>query len=81
MASLASTTRPATERWRSWLPAADGSLRIGDAPRSRKATRAAQKLLFYTERPIYRPGQKVYFKGIAREDLAVRGLRAGDFAL
>jgi uncharacterized protein YfaS (alpha-2-macroglobulin family) len=33
------------------------------------------KLLFYTERPIYRPGQKVFFKGIVRRDLGLSGQR------
>ncbi len=56
---------------------ADGSLQEVAAPLA-QSDDSGHKLLFYTERPIYRPGQKVFFKGIAREDLALRGMRAGD---
>ncbi|HEX9995828.1 MAG TPA: MG2 domain-containing protein, partial [Abditibacterium sp.] len=55
----------------------DGSLQETNAPLAQNDG-SAQKLLFYTERPIYRPGQKVFFKGIAREDLGIRGQRAGN---
>jgi uncharacterized protein YfaS (alpha-2-macroglobulin family) len=39
------------------------------------------KVLFYTERPIYRPGQTVYFKGVARRDLSQSGKRGPNGAL
>jgi uncharacterized protein YfaS (alpha-2-macroglobulin family) len=35
----------------------------------------ANKILFYTERPVYRPGQKVFYKGIVRRDLGLSGVR------
>lgn len=54
----------------------DGSREDAKAPLA-QSDESASKLLFYTERPIYRPGQKVFFKGIAREDLGVHGQRAG----
>jgi len=31
------------------------------------------KVFIYTERPLYRPGQKVYFKGMVRQETAVGG--------
>jgi uncharacterized protein YfaS (alpha-2-macroglobulin family) len=39
------------------------------------------KVFFYTERPIYRPGQTVQFKGIARRDLSHTGKRGPHGAL
>lgn len=62
----------------------DGALRITatngrsltqlEAPLSEE--RAEQlKVLFYPDRPIYRPGQTMHFKGIVRQDLSVSGLR------
>jgi len=32
-----------------------------------QADRVSSQGLVYTDRPVYRPGQKIYFKGIARQ--------------
>lgn len=39
------------------------------------------KVFFYTERPIYRPGQTVYFKSVARRDVGRSGRRGPNGAL
>jgi len=39
------------------------------------------KVLFYTERPIYRPGQTVFFKGVARRDISRGGKRGPNNSL
>ncbi|HEX8551288.1 MAG TPA: MG2 domain-containing protein [Abditibacteriaceae bacterium] len=41
----------------------------------------SNKVLFYTERPVYRPGQRVYFKGLVRRDLSYWGDRGPQNAL
>ena len=56
--------------------APDGSRATSSASISQTDTNDL-RVLFYTERPIYRPGQKVFFKGLVRRDLTARGLRLG----
>ena len=53
--------------------APDGSRLYNHQAYVQEAQNSDLKLLFYTERPIYRPGQTVYFKGVARRDLALAG--------
>lgn len=56
--------------WRGSYARIDAPLMVG-AP-------SQIKVLFYTERPVYRPGQTVSFKGIVRHDLSAKGMRAGE---
>lgn len=61
--------------------AADGSRVYNQSAYAQEAAENDVKLFFYTERPIYRPGQKVFFKGVARRDLASAGKRGPGGAL
>jgi len=42
----------------------------GASPIQMVSNKAKSKLFLYTERPIYRPAQKVFFKGILRNELS-----------
>ncbi len=42
----------------------------GEDEATTAATHKNDRVFLYTERPLYRPGQKVYFKGIARAEKA-----------
>ena len=55
--------------------APDGSRVYNQPSYVQNSEAAATRVLFYTERPLYRPGQTVFFKGIARRDLSVTGKR------
>jgi uncharacterized protein YfaS (alpha-2-macroglobulin family) len=61
--------------------APDGSRVYGHEAFLQNASSSDLKVLFYTERPIYRPGQTVYFKGVARRDLSHAGKRGPNGAL
>lgn len=58
--------------------APDSSRASGEAPLAQSdEDKNDLRVLFYTERPIYRPGQKVFFKGLVRRDLSISGQREG----
>jgi uncharacterized protein YfaS (alpha-2-macroglobulin family) len=61
--------------------APDGSRVYNHAAYLQNAEASDLKVYFYTERPVYRPGQTVYFKGIARRDLSQSGKRGPNGAL
>jgi hypothetical protein len=61
--------------------APDGSRVYGHEAYVQEAEVSERKVLFYTERPLYRPGQTVFFKGVARRDLSRTGTRGPNNAL
>ncbi len=61
--------------------APDGSRASGHEAFVQDSESSDIKVLFYTERPLYRPGQTVFFKGTARRDLARSGKRGANNAL
>lgn len=68
-------TTPASGTLRVSASAPDGSRVYRQPSYLQNGESNATRVLFYTERPLYRPGQTVYFKGIARRDLSVTGQR------
>ena len=61
--------------------APDGSRTYNHETSVQNGSASDVKVLFYTERPVYRPGQTVYFKGVARRDLSLSGQRGPNGAL
>jgi hypothetical protein len=45
-------------------------LAVADAPLAAVASQGGDRVFLYTERPIYRPGQTVYWKALVRRDAA-----------
>lgn len=64
--SWAYAPAPAIDQDEMMADEGDGGAEEGDEAAAELPTGSRYQTFLYTERPLYRPGQKVYFKGIAR---------------